>query len=528
MITVSNPFSAATIPPLFSDLAKILVGEIDCSQKTLEKYSNDGSPYMIRPQAVIYPKNGTDIKHILSFAREYTMPVVVRGNGKSKTGGALSEGVILDMTRYFDRIRHINMLDQTITVDAGVSVKTLRERLHGWNFDIPLITSQHNDKTIGALVSTKGVTATSFHSGTIREWVEGITVIVDTGEEHTISDGVTPSGRLLGIYQSVFPLLTEYGPIVRAGKPESSDDATGYSIWNTSIGPRQLLDQLVGGEGTLGIITSITFRLIPKKTHCLTICIPIYDKKNLVVYADIAKHHKAEHIFMYDSTFMELTDRYHLNRIPQFPEALYTLTVSFYGDDLEKLNSTRNVFVRALGVTEHELAFYDDNRFVERIFDKSFLYSLLSSYTQDAYIPVTSASGIIIPHHHYVSTLHEIEEYLYSTGKLYVITGNVASGHISVVTLFDPQSRSYESDLENYTQHIFSIVKKNKGGISGEDGEGLAKIPYVPFIYNEAMMEVFKKIKHAWDPLNILSPGKKLSITKQYLKEHLLRKSEIV
>ena len=232
MVKVYSPFTS--VPSLFSDLAKILAGDIDCSQETLKKYSTDASPYTVRPQAVIYPKNGNDIKHVISFAREYTMPVTVRGNGSGSNGGALGEGLVLDLARYFDKIRHINMLDQTITVDAGVNIKILRERLHSWNVDIPILTAQHNSGTVGSLVSTKSVVATSFHYGTIREWVEAITVIVDTGEEHRIADGVTPSGRLLGIYQAIFPLLSMYGPTLRASKPENSDDATGYSIWNTS------------------------------------------------------------------------------------------------------------------------------------------------------------------------------------------------------------------------------------------------------------------------------------------------------
>ena len=83
------------VPPLFANLAKILAGEIDCSTLTLSTYSVDGSPYMIRPQAVIFPKHSTDIKHVVDFAREYGMPITVRGAGTSRTGGSLGEGIIV-------------------------------------------------------------------------------------------------------------------------------------------------------------------------------------------------------------------------------------------------------------------------------------------------------------------------------------------------------------------------------------------------------------------------------------------------
>lgn len=522
MITVSNPFSS--IPPLFSDLASILAGEMDCSQKTLTKYSNDGSPYSVRPQAVVYPKNSTDIKHVLSFSREYTMPVTIRGNGGSRTGGSLGEGIIIDLSRYFTHIRQINMMEHTITVDAGVSVKNLREKLHGWRMDIPLLTAQDNDSTIGALVSTKNNTPTSFHFGTIREWVEALNVIVDTGEEHRISDGITPSGRLLGIYQALFPLLAQHGPTLRAAKPHAHDDATGYCLWNTSIGPRQLLDQFVGGEGTLGIITTVTLRLVPYKQHVMTTCIPIDTASSLLTITDIAKHHNAEHIFMYDSTFMELSERYHLSVTPSFPNAQYTLCVTHYGETIEELHSTVRNFVRALPLDSTLLQQHDDKHFIERISDTSFLYSLLESYTQGTHTPISVGDGIVVPFHEVSNALAELEEYLYSTGRLYTITGNIGSGHISVVSLFDPLSSNYEKDVDHYTHTLFGIVKKYKGGMSAQGGEGLTRTPSMPLFFNEATMSIFNDVKKIYDPLSILNPGKKLGTTVQYLHNHLLRK----
>lgn len=519
MLKVSNPFSS--VPPLFSDLSKSIAGEIECSQEKLQKYSIDDSPYTIRPQAIIYPKNGTDIKHIISFAKEYNMPITARGNGSSRNGGSLGEGIVVDMSRYFTHIKQINMMDSTITVDAGVSIKELREKLRGWKMEIPLLTAQDDNDTIGGLISLKNSTPTSFHFGTIRDWVEEITVVVDSGEEHRIADGITPSGRLLGIYQSIFPILTEHGPILRAVKPEMSDDATGYCLWNTSIGPRQLIDQLVGSEGTLGIITSITLRIIPCRTNNLTVCIPIYDKKNISSYVEIAKHHKASSIFIYDSTFMELVDRYHLNSIPSYPEAKYSLCVSFFENTKEEAHTKMRTYVRTLSIKEDLLVYYDNKNFIDRVTSPDFLFSLFNSYTQGTHIPFTVGNGIIVPLHKYENILEELENYLYSTGKLYIITGNVGSGHMSVITLFDPQSSTYEKEINDYTQAIFTFVKKYKGGISALGGDGIDKTPYVPFIYNEATMIVFNEIKKAWDPSLILNPGKKLGATINYLNNHL-------
>ncbi len=519
MITVSNLLTR--IPPLFSDLAKILAGEIDCATETLSTYSTDDSPYFVSPSAVIYPKNVTDIKHILSFAREYTMPVTVRGNGTARTGGALGEGIIIDMTRYFSHIRNINMVENTITVDAGVTVSSLLQKLNGWHFDIPFLSLQNNDATIGGMVATKSATSTSFTHGTIREWIEGMTVVVDTGEEHKITDGITPSGRLLGIYQNVFPLLTKETGVLRASKPELHDDATGYNLWNTSIGPRQLLDQLVGSEGTLGIITSVTFRITPHKKHSITTCIPIASKEAIVSYVEIAKHHTSESVFMYDEGFMQLSERYHPTLTPFFVDTPYVLLVTHAHSDKEKLHHVVKKFRSALPVEDYLLKTLEGTSALSRILPTSFLYSLFDTYTNKTQLPITIADGLIVTVHDVPSFLYDLEEYLNTLGRLYSITGNIASGHISVTTAFDPKGKDYNKDISAYASSIFSIVKNYKGGISAVSGEGLARTPYLKYVYNDATLSIFRKIKEAWDPLSILNPGKKSTVTTTYLEQRM-------
>lgn len=521
MIMVSNLLGR--IPPLFSDLSKILTGEIDCSLATLKKYSNDGSPYSVYPQSVVYPKNVTDIKHVLGFAREYKMPVTVRGNGGAKNGGVLGEGIILDMTRYFSQVRGVNMLENTITVDAGVTVGALLNKLHTWHFDIPFFIGTDKEATVGAIVATKSASGSSFHHGTIREWVEGLTVVVDNGEEHVIADGITPSGRLLGIYQSIFPLLTKESPTLRASKPKSHDDSTGYNLWNTSIGPRQLIDQLTGSEGTLGIITSITLRISPYKKHSNTTCIPIAKKELLPSLIEIAKHHKSEHIFLYDKTFMELSERYHPTLVPFFIDTPFVLLVTHTSTDKEKLHHTVETFRKSLHVPEHFLKTIDSRKTLERITDSEFLFTLYSMYTNDALVPISSGDGLIVTTHLISPFLEELDEYLDSLGRLYTLTGNVGSGNVSAVTLFDPLSKNYDNDLHFYTKNIFSLLKKYDGGISAISGEGLARTPFLSYIYNDATLAVFKKIKDVWDPLLILNPGKKQGITTNYLQQHLKR-----
>lgn len=521
MRMVSSVFS--NIPPLFSHLADIVSGDIDCSQLSLKAHSTDGSPYQVRPQAVLYPKTTSDIKHAISFAKEYSIPLTVCGGITAASGGALGEGVIIDMTRYFSHIRHVNMMEHTVTVDAGVSIDDLRNRLAAWNLEIPVLQEEDSRATIGGLVATKSATRGSFYAGTIREWIEGMTIVVDSGEEHTIKDGTTPSGRLLGIYQSVFPLLSEHEPTLRAARREPSDDATGYALWSTSIGPRQLLDQLVGSEGTLAIITSITFRVIARKPRSAHVLVPITNLSVMESAVAIGKRHHVEGMFMFDYTFKNMVDMFHpLLLRPELPETPYYLTLSIRDTNEEAVSKKIRALIKALPFPYPE-EFLLPEKTLAKLSAHTFLHSLFDAYTKGAHMVATSGEGLIVPIHSYAECVQALDESLLKSGLLYTLTGFAGSGHIALTASFDAKSETFEKDLQEFRERITSIVTGFKGGISAVGGDGLEKTASLSLVFNEATRDVFKKLKQAWDPQAIFNPGKKLAIAKEFLISHAIR-----
>lgn len=518
MQTVSS--ASSSIPPLFTHLSKIVSGDIDCSHQSIESHSKDGSPYAIRPQCVLYPKNTVDIKHVIAFSREYSMPLTVRGGGTAATGGSLGEGIIIDLSRYFTRIRQMNMMEHTITVDAGATLDDLREHLALMHLEIPVLRGGCGPATVGGFVATKSATASSFQAGTVREWIEGMTIVVDTGEEHHIKDGTTPSGRLLGIYQSVFPILSEHDPTLRTVRREERDDATGYFLWSTSIGPRQLLDQLVGSEGTLGIITSITFRVTPMKRHSTTLLIPVTENL-LETVIDIARHHHAEDLYMFDTAYRSALQAAYPGRIPdKVPNSAFYLLVTFRDNEEHSLSLRTATFLRALPFDAPPLCKMHE-KVVISIMSHERLHKLLLSRSKKSHLLATVGEGIIVSKHKYRECLQALKMELERTGLLYVMTGFAGSGHISVTALVDPQSSSYEDDMLSYAEKICTIVERFKGGLSAVGGDGLEKSAYLSFVYNESAIRIFTLIKNAWDPLSLFNPSKKIHLSTEYLKNHL-------
>lgn len=292
-------------------------------------------------------------------------------------------------------------------------------------------------------------------------------------------------------------------------------------MWNTSIGPRQLIDQLSGSEGTLGIVTSLTLRLIPKRHHSEVTLIPVTED-DLPSLIETAKHHKAESLFMYDETFQNLTDRYHPGLLPIFLETPYVLIVIHKDNDKKRLRDTVKSFKSELHIPEHLIKSSDDEQKFLRIMSYEFLHATAMTYSKGALVPLSSTEGGVVKINELPRYIQEVASYVHKGGKVSTLTGYVGSGHLAVTTLIDPYGKLYAEDITSHQDYIFSLLKKYKGGLSATGGDGLSRTPYLSYIYNETTLSVFGRIKKAWDPLSILNPGKKVNISLTYLNKHLV------
>lgn len=506
----------------FAGLGDGLSGEIDSSIETLSRYSTDGSSFTVFPQAIVYPKTVHDIKRCISFSKQHEIPLVVRGAGQAGTGGCLGEGIVLDMTRHFNITSHIDPKEGTVTVDAGVSIQDLQRNLSLWGMEVPLFVTNDDTGTVGGFFATRSVTASSFSYGSIREWVDAVTVILSTGEEHLVKDGVTMSGQLLDIYEKTVPYIQSQFGIVRAAKPENMEDSTGYAIWDPSIGPRQLLDYLAGSEGTLGIITSITFKVTQKKVYSVTTALPVSSLELLNSYISISKHHRAHSMFIYDATYEALIRKYHHGLLPETtnPSPLFTLLVQHTSNDLHTLHRDIATFTRAIPKGQFDILTLEEKT-AHQIRSQKFLISVTAVHTQSTEVAVRTVQGGIVPTHRYSKTLEDITAHMSTSPATYTLTGYAGSGHISLTTLFDRKDPHFTKNVLSYTDQIALILKNNNGGVSACGGDGIINTPYLRMLYGETLCEMFKVIKQIWDPYTIFNPGKKIDISTRYLQEHL-------
>lgn len=516
-------FKRSSVPPLYTDLARSLSGEIDTSYRNIEEHSRDSSPCKISPHIITYPKTVDDIKKIIGRADEYRIPVSVRGNGRNSSGAALVEGIVINMTKYFNHIKHVDMLGHTINVDAGVSCKQIREHLHTWGMEIPFLTEQNDDDTIGGVVATKNVSPTSFESGSISSWVMGISVVLSNGEQHSIEDGVTPSGRLLSIYQSLFPLLAKEVHTIRGGKPLCPEDNSGYNVWGQSIGPRQLINNIIGSQGTLAIITGVKLRIVPRPAHKKTTLIRIPTYRDLSRCVAVCKEHGADTMFMYDTILENISKEYvHTKDIisSPLPHVLTIIATQSSSND-KTLHEQQKRLVAALKLPEGHTECITTTNELTLLMESSHTTKLLAAYGGNAITPAATGNGIIVPVESLGDALSDIESYHNQKHLMFSVTGNVGSGHLSITSLISPNPTTYADQVMEIINECFNVAKKYKGSGSALSGDGMIGTPFLTLYYSPKIIEIFSNIKNIWDPHDILNPGKKITFDISYIKQRI-------
>ena len=524
-------FNKTQVPPLYTELARSLGGEIDASYLSLEKHSRDYSSCKISPHIITYPKTIDDIKKIIACADEFKIPISVKGYGKNASGATLVEGIVIDMTKYFNHIKHLDMLGNVINVDPGVSCKKIREHLSGWGLEIPFLTEQNDEDTIGGVVSTKNVSPSSFEHGGIGSWVTGLSIVLSNGEQHIIEDGITPSGKLLSIYQSLFPLLAKETHIIRGGKPACPEDNSGYNIWGQSIGPRQLINQIIGSQGTLAIITGIKLRIVPKLPFSKTTLIRINDYWNLPDCISTCKTNGVDNLFSYDLLLENLAKAYgHHDKeivVSNVPHIL-TLVAIQKGNNEKDLNEKQKRLIKSLNLPEENINCVNEDNQLCTFIQYDHIKKLLESYSGQTVTPCVTGGGIIVPIDDLPETLFDIEKYHSRNHLIFNITGNIGSGHISVITFIPNDINTFANKVMEVTEACFSIAKKYRGGGSALSGDGIVGTNFLPLFYSPRILEIFSKIKNIWDPNNILNPGKKGFIDMNYTRQRILPPSVAV
>ena len=429
-------------------------------------YSYDATREHFEPDAVIFPRNEEDISEILKYCNTHKIIIVPRGAGSGFTGGALpsSGGIVLAMEKHMNNILEIDMKNMVAIVQPGVINMDLQRAVEKVGLFYPPDPASQDYSTIGGNVSE--------NAGGMRAAKYGIT------KDYVVAT------------RAVLP----NGDVIKAGK-RTIKDVAGYNISGI----------LIASEGTLAVLTEITLKLIPKPKMTKTAMgiFPTVNDAMEAVYKTMASGITPVAMEFLDNLTIRAVEQTFHKGLPIDAGALLVTDVDGnLEDDLDfQLGQIEKVF-KENGCSEFRIA-KDDKEAAEIWFARRNASPALSIYGSKKLNEDVTVPRAVLP---------ELLERFSAIARKYSVNipcfGHTGDGNVHTNVMVDGSNPRQVAIAYQAIEEVFQATVDLGGTLSGEHGIGLAKAPYMHMAFTDEEMNLFKSIKAAFDPNNILNPAK--------------------
>lgn len=518
----------------FDALKKQLDGELFLDKTTRTIYATDASVYKETPQAVAFPTSVSDLKRLINFANETHIPLVPRTAGTSLAGQVVGGGIIVDVSRHFTNILEVNTDEKWVRVQPGVIRDELNLALKEHDLFFAPETSTANRCMVGGMVGNNSCGAHSVLYGTTREHVIEIEALLSDGSEVTFGPLSTEAfqqkckGDTLEnkLYRHINELLSDEqnrrSIEEEYPKKELKRRNTGYAIdvlarsdvFTAEEGqPFNFCKLLAGSEGTLAFITAIKFNLepLPPKErgvvaiHCHTIDEAL--RANI-----IALQYKPGAVEMMDKIILDCTKENKEQQRNRFfvegdPAAI--ICVEFARETREEISALAEAMETELQRVKlgyhFPLLFGND---VNKVWDlRKAGLGLLANMPGDPKA-VACIEDTAVDIHDMPEYIREFQEVTSKYGKECVYYAHVGDGELHLRPVLDLKVKEDRELFFNITNDVATLVKKYRGSLSGEHGDGRVRGEFVKKMVGDHNYELLIDLKKTWDPNQIFNPGK--------------------
>lgn len=497
--------------------------------------STDNSIYQLLPDAALFPRSTADVALIARLAGEPRFNSLVftpRGGGTGTNGQSLNQGIVVDMSRYMNRILEINTEQGWVRVEAGVVKDQLNAWLRPYGFFFSPELSTSNRATLGGMINTDASGQGSLVYGKTSDHVEGLRAVLLGGEildtramptalAEQLAITPTAEGR---IYKAVLNRCREQRELILAKFPKLNRFLTGYDLRHVFSDDLQTFDLtrlLCGAEGTLAFITEARLDItpIPKVRRLVNIKYDSFD--SALRNAPFMVEAQALSVETVDSKVLNLAREdivWHSvsELITDVPgkEMLGLNIVEFAGDDAALIAQQVTTLCARLdelmaqqqgGVMGYQLC--DDLAGIERIYNMRKKAVGLLGNAKGRAKPIPFVEDTAVPPEHLADYIVDFRALLDSHGLSYGMFGHVDAGVLHVRPALDMCDPQQEMLMKQISDEVVALTARYGGLLWGEHGKGF-RAQYSPAFFGETLFNELRRIKAAFDPDNRLNPGK--------------------
>ncbi len=544
-----------------SEIKQFFKGDISSDPETLDLYSHDASLCEVKPALVVFPKDSEDISNLVSFvskkkASDPSISLTARAAGTCMSGGSLNSSIIMDVSRYMKGDPEI--IHKSATVLPGTLYRDFEKVTLSRNLILPCYTASKNICALGGMIANNCAGEKTLRYGKIEKYVESLFVVLADGKEYEIkplSKTQFEMKRSLQtfegeLYSRIWDIIQNNKELISKERPQVSKNSAGYAIWNVWDEEKQVFDLtqlIVGSQGTLGMVTKATLRLVPVKKLSKLMVVFMKDIRNVSELVNTILTFNPESLESYDDSTMGLAVRF----LPEMLKSMKTasilklgfsflpevgmvltggipkliLLVEFSGDseaEIDRKMETLSRAIRPFPVKSRLTKTVQEAEKYWTIRRESF--NLLRKHVHGRRTAPFIDDVIVLPKY-LPEFLPKMRSILDAHDMIYTIAGHAGNGNFHIIPLIDMNKKESADLIMSVSDEVYDLVASYGGSITAEHNDGIIRTPYLSKMFSEEMIAIFREIKEVFDPKGIFNPGKKVNGTKEYLKEHLVKKS---
>jgi FAD/FMN-containing dehydrogenase len=486
-------------------------GVFRTDQAALAVYSEGAGIARIMPRAVAVPTDIADVQTVVRWARDTRTPLIPRGSGSGMAGGAIGDGVVVDLSRLRD-ISAVDVDTRTITVGPGITWKEVETVARSAGLRFPPDPSSGAFCTVGGMVSTNASGSHSLKYGATRQWVIALDCVFDDGSRATLRRGQPATGvpalARIAALASALSRAEAGSPSIHAGVRK---DSSGYGI-HAFTQSGDLVDMIIGSEGTLALVVGVELllSLAPRATSSLLGSFTTLE--SAVAAAVTAREAGAAACELLDRTFLDVAaTAAPLPNVPRSAEAVLLAEVEAEssqeaGDAVASLAAA----FRKAGASSVEVALtpeHEHEMWELRHAASPILARLGPTLTSMQFVEDSAVPPAKLPE--YVRGVRAI---LKKYGVQGVIFGHAGDSHIHVNPLIDVSRDDWRDVIAAMLEDVVALTAALGGTLDGEHGDGRLRTPLLDRVWPTAVLDRFSDVKRAFDPTGIFNPGVKVAI----------------
>jgi FAD/FMN-containing dehydrogenase len=489
-------------------------------------YAEAAGIQQILPAAVAIPATPDDIVELIRWARATNVSLVPRGSGTSMAGGAIGAGVVVDASR----LRHIGTVDlerRRIMVGPGVRRDEIDHAAERSGLRLPVDPSSGAYCTAGGMVSTNAAGAHTLKYGSIRSWVTALDCVFADGTRAMVRRGEPPPTEVAAIDR----FLCDVAPRVCSADVDSlrhrgvRKDSSGYGLSHYAQ-HHELIDVLIGSEGTLAIFVGVELSLCPRAAATASLLAAFPTLEGAVAGADAAQRAGASACELLDRTFLDLVRQaagdaspggHHAAAVPGDSEAV--LLIELEGDsapDARRSASALGPRLQQLGASPVTLALDPDAEVA--LWELRHAASPALARLDRSLKSMQFIEDGAVPPSRLADYVRGVRSALARHGVRGAIFGHAGDAHVHVNPLIDVRRADWRDQVAGLLADVTDLTARLGGTLTGEHGDGRLRAALLPAVWGgpeSPALTLFAAVKSAFDPDGLLNPGVKVPVSTQ-------------